>query len=347
MVESKYYYAGGCCRSMFYYTTVGVKRELDVALESTTDIATISTTGHRASSSINRLFALFKRPNWGGNVSPVISEYVAASVAITCGPEAIKKFMSTQRYASNPALDGWMLEMVFFASLRNGGIELVDAAGNNVGSWNQSSVVVADGIPQLSPTHAMWIKPEKWNQGGYDAIMVSRPTQHVRFVQVTSAHKHSFRIEHFHRWLNMLSKSPGSFEVKTMEIIFVVEQDKLRDFQISTVTGQGLLLAFGWQKNKETERVQLVDLNESETRKCNFDSILSPDQRRTRATFSRAMQARRESKQAEKAGVDRNGAKQSEDDVDNRIAQDENEEDDDKADVDSNRTRRRRRSQGA
>ncbi|KAF1317834.1 Cohesin subunit sa-1, partial [Globisporangium splendens] len=100
-------------------------------------------------------------------------------------------------------------------------------------------------------------------------------------------------------------------------------------------------------KPKGEPDISSQDLNESETRKCNFDSILSPDQRRTRATFSRAMQARRESKQAEKAGVDRNGAKQSEDDVDNRIAQDENEEDNDKAGVDSNRTRRRRRSQGA
>ncbi|POM67724.1 Crinkler (CRN) family protein [Phytophthora palmivora] len=151
-----------------------------------------------------------------------------------------------------------MLEMVFFANLRNGGLALVDAAGNTVDTWGQSVIVITDGIPALSSAQPVWIKPEKWNQGGYDAIMVCKRTQHVRFVQVTSAHKHSFRISHFYGWLKMLSESPESFEVKIMEIIFVVEQEKLSTFDFSTVTGNGLLVPFGWLKGKETDLVRLV-----------------------------------------------------------------------------------------
>uniref|UniRef100_K3X2X3 SCD domain-containing protein n=1 Tax=Globisporangium ultimum (strain ATCC 200006 / CBS 805.95 / DAOM BR144) TaxID=431595 RepID=K3X2X3_GLOUD len=59
------------------------------------------------------------------------------------------------------------------------------------------------------------------------------------------------------------------------------------------------------------------DLNESETRKRDFDSILSPDQRRTRSSFSRAMQARRESKQTENADSVPNDANPSDDNAGN------------------------------
>ncbi|EGZ27628.1 hypothetical protein PHYSODRAFT_293418 [Phytophthora sojae] len=260
MVESKYYYAGGSCRYMFHFRTATVATKLSDAVDTLNDAATVATRGQRSSLSINRLFGMFKRPDWEGTVSPLISQYAATTVAILCGPEAIKKFMSTHRDSSNPALDGWMLEMVFFASLRNGGLDLVDAAGNKLESWNQSVIVVSDAIPALSSAHPVWIKPEKWNQGGYDAIMVCKRTRHVRLVQVTSAHKHSFRIEHFYGWLMMLSKSPESFEVETMEIIFVVEQDKLSAFDFTTVTGHGLLVPFDWPKGKETDLVRLVGI---------------------------------------------------------------------------------------
>lgn len=112
-------------------------------------------------------------------MSPAISQYASTLIAARCAPEAIKKFMSTHRDSSNPALSGWMLEMVFFASLRNGSLALVDAAGNTVDTWGQSVIVVVDGIPALSSAHPVWIKPETWSQGGYDAIMVCKRTQHV------------------------------------------------------------------------------------------------------------------------------------------------------------------------
>ncbi|KUF89291.1 Golgi to ER traffic protein [Phytophthora nicotianae] len=150
--------------------------------------------------------------------------------------------------------------MVFFASLRNGGLTLVDATGNTVDTWGQSVIVVSDAIPPIASAHTVWIKPEKWNQGGYDAIMVCKRTRHVRLVQVTSAHKHSFRIEHFYGWLKMLSESPERFEVETIEIIFVAEQDKLSAFHFTTVTGDGLLVPFGWPKGKETGLVRLVGI---------------------------------------------------------------------------------------
>ncbi|KAG6976638.1 hypothetical protein JG688_00001155 [Phytophthora aleatoria] len=56
----------------------------------------------------------------------------------------------------------------------------------------------------------------------------------------------------------MLSKSDESFEIGTLENIFVVEREKLNGFKISTVTGQGQLKPFGWDKGTEAGRVQRV-----------------------------------------------------------------------------------------
>ncbi|ETK95410.1 hypothetical protein L915_01656 [Phytophthora nicotianae] len=102
-----------------------------------------------------------QRPHGVGAVSPVISQYAATLIAVRCGPDAIKKVMSTHQDNPNPALDGWKLEMEFFASLRNGGLALVDAAGNTVDTWGQSVIVVADGIPALSSANPIWIQPLK------------------------------------------------------------------------------------------------------------------------------------------------------------------------------------------
>ncbi|KAG3184463.1 hypothetical protein PC128_g13706 [Phytophthora cactorum] len=258
MVETKYFYAGGSCRYMFYYNTTDVVEKLSSAVDSLNDAATTATNGPRSLSSINRLFAMFKRPFGAGAVAPVISRYAATTIAVKSGPDAIKKFMSTLRDNSNPALNGWMLEIFFFSSIRNGGLEIVDAAGNQIDKWDQSPVVVSDRIPVLSHDYPVWIKPENWKQGGYDAIMVCKQNRLVRMVQVTSAHTHTFRIEYFYLWLEMLSKSDESFEIGTLEIIFVVEIEKLNGFKISTVTGQGQLKPFGWDKGTEAGRVQRV-----------------------------------------------------------------------------------------
>ncbi|KAH9113896.1 hypothetical protein AeMF1_011984 [Aphanomyces euteiches] len=256
MVESRYYYAGGFCRNMFHFNTETVATKLSDAVDALDDANNVATSGQRSSFSINRLFGMFKQPNDVGAVYPVISQYAATLIAIRCGPEAIKKFMSTRQDSSNPALDGWMVEMHFFASLQAGGLDLIDAAGNTIGRWGPSLVVVGDGIPKLPFAHPVWIKPQKWNQGGYDAIMVCKSTQHVLFVQVTSAHWHSFLIDHFYNWLRMLSESPEGFQVEILEIIFVVQQDKLWNFGFTTVRGCGLLEPFGWPNGEEMNMLQ-------------------------------------------------------------------------------------------
>ncbi|KAF1772311.1 hypothetical protein GQ600_23567 [Phytophthora cactorum] len=153
VVTSKYYYAGGSCRYMFCFSTADVMGKLLAAVSAMSDIGATATVGQRSSISINRLFAMF-RSTTGGHVTPVISQYAATTIGIQCGPEAIKKFMTTLQESSNPALNGWMLEIAFFANLRNGGMTTVDAAGNTLDKWPEASIVVSDGVPTHSPNRS-------------------------------------------------------------------------------------------------------------------------------------------------------------------------------------------------
>ena len=65
-----------------------------------------------------------------------------------------------------------------------------------------------DGILNLQEG---WLKPKKWNQGGYDTGL-------VRFVQLTRADEHSFKIEYFSTLLSKLETK--KFECKNIGDIF-------------------------------------------------------------------------------------------------------------------------------
>lgn len=160
------------------------------------------------------------------------------------------------RRDSNPSMDGWFLEMWFFASIRNGGVKLFDKNDKQY-SWLESEVKLVDpvAIPPL-PERGVWFKPLKWNQGGYDAVFIDRSAHLVRFVQVTRGDSHSFKIEYFYALLFALNQ----FQIKKLEIVFVVEKVKLRDFEIPTnkVSGTGLLKPFGWDKFREKDKVEIL-----------------------------------------------------------------------------------------
>jgi hypothetical protein len=156
-------------------------------------------------------------------------------------------------------MDGWFLEMWFFASIRKGGLKLIDENDKQY-SWPESVVKPVDpvAIPDL-PERGVWYKPQKWNQGGYDAVFIDRSAQLVRFVQITRGASHSFKIEYFYALLQAFKH----FVIEKLEIVFVVEKEKLKDFKIPTnrVSGAGLLEAFGWEKLKETEKVEILGVD--------------------------------------------------------------------------------------
>jgi hypothetical protein len=272
VILSKFYFAGGCSRFMFRYTTKQVISYLQASVEEIRNIVGYNnaTIGARSNGVINRFFGL----HLTGYVqktakSFVISEFAGFLAALKMGPELVKNLSRCIGHDSNPAMNGWMLEMWFFASLRKGGVKFWKKGERGLFHWAEvASVEILDmDCFQVPDAGGVWLKPQKWNQGGYDAVLISRtieePIVHqkpkvvVKFVQVTRAEAHSFKIGYFHSFLKVLK---DHFVIDDIEIFFLVEKSNLSTFKIpdSQISGQGLLHEFGWLKYKEKEKLQII-----------------------------------------------------------------------------------------
>lgn len=100
-----------------------------------------------------------------------------------------------------------------------------------------------------------WLKPKKYNQGGYDAVYINKEYQLVRFVQVAKSDKQSFFIHYFKEFLDSL-KQREMPHVSLVEIFVVVDKQKIAKFKFSKVVGEGGLADFGWRIGEETENVK-------------------------------------------------------------------------------------------
>ncbi|KAE8955184.1 hypothetical protein PR003_g32628, partial [Phytophthora rubi] len=110
--------------------------------------------------------------------------------------------------------------MYFFSRIRKGGLVVYE--GENEVHFPQSIVVVADpkNVPVL-PTKC-WLKPKKYNQGGYDAVYIDKEEGLVGFVQVAKSDRHSFLIHHFKALLDSLEETALG-KVNKLEIFVVIE----------------------------------------------------------------------------------------------------------------------------
>jgi DNA polymerase III delta prime subunit len=265
LIKAKFYFAGGCSRFMFLFKTATVIEYLDESVAAVSDIMQYITgaIGDISNAVINRLFSNYHKP---GGISRkarhtcIVSEWTASQLAMKGGPGLVKNLAVVTHHQHNPAMNGWLFEMWFFALLHHCGVTLCDDLGNKQEEWASSIVQTFTDFPKLSDDYGVWLKPIKWNQGGFDAIFIDKPGGLVRFVQVTRGDSHSFKIGYFYKFLRMLRDSPWSFEIGTLEIVFLVLKGKIANFKISEVSGQGLLADFGWKKGKEKDNIQVVGI---------------------------------------------------------------------------------------
>jgi len=271
LVQSKFYFAGGSARFMFEYSTGRVIDELDDSIAATSNALTYSSgeVGARSNGVINRLFGSYKSIVDGREKIVIVSQQAASALAIAGGPVLIKNLVSSLHQDWNPAVDGWVLEMLFFARLKHGGVDLLDSDKNPIDKWCEANIRRFDPcniatlcFPQTDI--GVWLKPVRWNQGGYDGVFLDQKKKTVRFIQVTRSETHSLKLEYFYSFLSMLMESEASFEIESLEIVFLVDVKKLSKFRIldSGVTGQGLLAAFrGWEKGDEWKTVKAVGID--------------------------------------------------------------------------------------
>jgi hypothetical protein len=212
--------------------------------------------GDRSNGVINRLFGCFINLENIRRTS-IISQFAASQLAIKEGPNLIQNLVEVLHRDLNPAMDGWLLEMWFFASIRSGGVKLrlKDGVENY---WTEAAVMTFDpeNVPKHLPDDGIWLKPCKWNQGGYDAVYVNKSSKVIRFVQVTRGKTHSFKIQYFN---SLLWKFADYFETATLEIYFLVPEQQMKTFKTCSVVGHGLLAAFqDWQICEEVDQIKIA-----------------------------------------------------------------------------------------
>jgi hypothetical protein len=179
-------------------------------------------------------------------------------LAFIVGPELIRHFSQTAKHFCDPSVDDWFLEMWFFARLCHHGLELWGEDGLQL-IWPQSSVSILDMacLPTLPENDGVWFKPNKWSQGGFDAIFLNKDDGLVRFVQI-GGDTHSFKIEYFESFLLAMAQSSLSFEIKCLEITFIVDFKNSRTFKFSNPSISGLWKDFVRKSGDAMDKLKVV-----------------------------------------------------------------------------------------
>ncbi|KAJ3347335.1 hypothetical protein HDU83_002191 [Entophlyctis luteolus] len=263
MVISKFHFAGGSSRLMFYFNTATVISFLEDSAKAVGEVLVYLTgrLGDRSDSVINRLFGCYL--NRGSRQTFIVSKYAATLLAIRQGPELILNIAHATQHDRNPSMDGWFLELWVFASLRKGGLRIYPGIDAKPILWAEIDAIESLDLVEISliPDGCTWWKPIKWNQGGYDAVVTNKIFGKITFIQFASGDVHSFKIQLFYMFLLAFAESRCSYHILELEIIFLVEKSKMKTFRIGQVSGQGLLHAFGWAKGQETRKVKIYGVD--------------------------------------------------------------------------------------
>ena len=114
----------------------------------------------------------------------------------------------------------------------------------------------------------VWLKPTKWNQGGYDAVYLVPAKKSITFVQITKADTHAFKTEYFNQLLVTI-KTVWMLEITHLEICFLVPSDRAQTFKVRSPSEHGLFANYfvlgrkgiKWGRTKELEYVKICSVD--------------------------------------------------------------------------------------
>ncbi|KAF8424982.1 hypothetical protein EV426DRAFT_573701 [Tirmania nivea] len=220
LITSKYYFGGGFCRGVFEMSLKELTEYFDQAIQSidNPEAYVLGYVGGHSPNVTNRLVgSMLNIEGVLKNIS--ISPYVARELAVMTfmGILVSKDFFFEAKFFSLIRLTRPSGEERFQILTKDGMI-----------SWECSPVSRFDPEnPSLPSTPSIWLKPEKWNQGGYDAIFIDHRQSLLRFIQVTIQHNHDFKYEYYNSVIDKIG-----LEFKKIEVYFVVPVKKLSVIKI-------------------------------------------------------------------------------------------------------------------
>ena len=261
-IESKFHFAGGSSRAMFDMTTDQIVAEVSDDVQRATHLfgylsGEISECSDKT---VNRLLSWYVDSSSLLRCIPV-SAFASSAIAIRLGPQMVSNLRRALQNEANPSMDGILLEMWIFAKLRVSSLKFREKCD---GAWIDSewkgSVVISFNpltrMPPILPSEDTWLKPTRWQQGGYDAVQINLREKRVVFLQITRSTSHSFLTDYFTNLLDQI-KYVWCQEIKYLAIYFVVPTTRGATFRVEKPSTSGLFsdyFVFGDAANAKWER---------------------------------------------------------------------------------------------
>jgi DNA polymerase III delta prime subunit len=268
-IEEKHFHAGGSSRYMFDFTIAEIEADLNEAIETIQNMSdhASAAVGQASKSVVNRMFAFYE----DAHKSCLVSRFASLLLARQIGPDVVERLAETISQASNPALNGWLFEVLFFSRLQICGHILYTKVAKNPIRIPSSEIFVFDpkSFPALNKnSSSVWFQPRNFNQGGYDAVYINPSKSIIRIIQIASGATHEFRVDLFAKLLGQIKKlNTWLFTNLILEILFVVDYVKLESFEIGPITGKGLLADYGWLENQEELKAETLGM------KCSWSML--------------------------------------------------------------------------
>ena len=262
-VISKFYYSGGCARSMFQFSTLEVKKLLMKSIQSLFDKSRIlnADTGFNSEHACHNLLNVFE-----DDKTELVSAYAALELALQKGPDYIISLAKNPLMLGNPFIKGGFFELLFFSHAKLGKIPLQDKDGEKFIWVCGASVTVFKPMSPNSVSCVLgeWLMPNIWNQGGYDGVFLEDTNGRnvIRFVQTTTRDSHDVKLQFFIELINRL-KTRNVFDVDEVEIFFVVPTHKLASYKIGPISHPASLKTFCWPTcaDKVRKKIQILGLD--------------------------------------------------------------------------------------
>ena len=266
LVQRKHYYAGGNARWMFALSHEEMLDDIHFHLDNVPNMHELLQrhVGVRSSQSKNHLMIKYRSKRSKRTFDVFLaSKYVASRLLKACEASIFRMAYDMASVHENPAFLGWIVEFDFISQLKsceeNGQFEFVDANKVKNGFvWHVPAVI--DFNPDIDfEISAMplgtWLKPEKWNQEGYDLTGLfcdsDQTKPYLRFVQITHAVEHTVNLIHFRRLaekvesklhskvgIDIVLVSPVNFRGRNPTKIKVKNEAALSAFAIASNAGK-------------------------------------------------------------------------------------------------------------
>jgi len=280
LLEKKFSLVGGSVRWMFGMNDEEAKEDIDSWIRccrSYRDLLSFSS-GSSASIATNHLLGCTKH----GHQHYIQSRYIVLIISERTTAALVRLALNSPM-CDNPAWQGWVFQLNFFAQLQNAikggsGLEMITPI-RTTDTWLtpiKSQHYYRDPIDLCGPlliqpgvekyTNKLhlkdydWLIPTRWNQGCFDVIQIL--PDGLRVVQVTIAKTHSLKLRFVLKLVQQLTAI--GFIVNKIDMYIVVPEYSMVDFKLACCDITGSLAEFGWDKSHIQVRgmsYSYVDIN--------------------------------------------------------------------------------------